>query len=169
MDSAWYTVQAKRSNESRVVRHLAKRAISTFLPFVEVVRRHGGTRRTGLEPLFPGYLFVQLESFNRSPRSWDAVRWSPGVRRILGISENAVPVPDEAILAIRNRVQELGFVRPEHRFDAGDRVRFRAGPMDGLEAILDRPTSRTGRVQVLLALLGNVLRVEADELDLESA
>jgi hypothetical protein len=41
--------------------------------------------------------------------------------------------------------------------------------MCGLEAILDRPMSRAGRVQVLLALLGSTLRVEADELDLELA
>jgi len=48
-------------------------------------------------------------------------------------------------------------------------VRFRSGPLDGLEAILDRPGSRAGRVHVLLGLLGNTLRVEADELDLELA
>jgi transcriptional antiterminator RfaH len=167
MDTAWYTVQAKRHNEGRVVHHLTNRAIPTFLPLVEVVRRRNGLRRTGLEPLFPGYLFVQLDPVDRAPQSWDVVRWSPGVHRILGTAGEPVPIREGVIRAIQNRTQDLGFVRPGLRFGIGDRLRFRAGPMYGLEAILDRPCSRAGRVQVLLALLGSTLRVEADELDFE--
>jgi transcriptional antiterminator RfaH len=169
MDAAWYTVQSKRYSERRVIDYLAARAIPTFFPFVEVVRRRNGTRRIGLEPMFPGYVFVQLEPFDRSRRCWDSVRWSPGVHRILGTEYEPVAVPENAISAIRDRTRELGFVRPGLRFGTGDRVRFRSGPLDGLEAILDRPASRSGRVHVLLALLGNTLRVEADELDLELA
>ena len=170
MSTAWYTVQAKRHNEERVVRHLTGKAISTFLPFVEVVRRRRrGTRHAGLEPLFPGYVFVQMEPLRHNPQDWDVVRWSPGVRRILGVAGEPAPVPEEAIHAIRNQLEDLGFVRPGHRFAVGDRVRFRSGPMEGLQAILDRPASRVGRVQVLLELLGGELRVETDELDLESA
>jgi len=169
MNTAWYAVQAKRHKEGRVLHHLTKREIPTFLPLVEVVRRRNGVRSTGLEPLFPGYLFVRLDPMDRHPQSWDAVRWSPGVNRILGTAEDPVPVPEGVIGAIQNRIDGLGFVRPGHRFEAGERLRFRSGPMCGLEAILDRPMSRAGRVQVLLALLGSTLRVEADELDLELA
>src|SRR5215469_9244929 len=167
MDTAWYTVQSKRHNEARVTRHLAGRFIRTFLPLVETVRRRAGIRCAGLEPLFPGYVFVQLGPLSLCPDHWDFVRWSPGVRQILGVAGQPVPVPDEVIHAIQTRTQELGYVRPGHRFASGERVRFRWGPMNGLEAILDRPASRTGRVQVLLALLGGELRVETDELDLE--
>jgi transcriptional antiterminator RfaH len=169
MDTAWYTVQAKRHKEGRVVHHLAKRAIPTFLPLVEVERRRNSVRRTGLEPLFPGYVFVQLDPVDRSPQCWDTVRWSPGVHRILGNGGEPVPVPEWVIRTIQDRMQGLGFVRPAQRFGAGDRLRFRAGPLYGLEGILDRPSSRTGRVQVLLALLSGTVRVEADELDLELA
>ncbi len=169
MSVAWYTVQTKRHGEGRVARHLASRAIPAFLPLVEVARRRNGIRHTGLEPLFPGYLFVQMEAVDRSPHCWHAVRWSPGVQRILGVADEPVPVPDEAIQAIQERTRDLGFVRPGHRFAAGDRVRFRSGSLAGLEAILESAVPRAGRVRVLLELLGRVLRVEADELDLESA
>ena len=91
------------------------------------------------------------------------------MHNILGIAGEPVPVPDAVIQTIRDRMWGLGFVRPGQRFSIGDRVRFRTGPMSGLEAILDHPSSRAGRVEVLLALLGNMVRVEADELDLESA
>jgi transcriptional antiterminator RfaH len=165
----WYAVQVKRFEEQRVIRHLAVKPIPTFLPLVEAVHRRNRGRGTRLEPLFPGYLFVQMQPLDVDPSYWYTVRWTPGVRRILGAEETPVPVPDEVIGAIQAQVSDLGFVRPGVRFSAGARVRIRSGPLAGLEAIFGRPMSRDGRVQVLLELLGGVGRAEVDDLDLESA
>jgi transcriptional antiterminator RfaH len=162
----WYAVQVKRHEEQRVVRHLAVKAIPTFLPLIESFRRRGATR---LEPLFSGYLFVQLPALERHPGAWHTARWTPGVRRILGTEQTPVPMPVEAMDVIRARVQALGFVRPGARFTSGNKVRIQSGPLAGLEAIFDRPISREGRVLVLLELLGQVGRTEVNEVDLESA
>lgn len=167
MRAGWYVVQAKRYCEERVCTHLARRRISAFLPFIEVIRRHRVRRVRALEPLFPGYLFVHLDPTDH--REWSAVCWSPGVRRILSIAETPVPVPDEIIEVIQQRVRDLGFVRPGFRFAAGSRVRIRRGPLAGLEAVFARPLSRQGRVRVLVELLGGRRGVELDELDLDSA
>jgi transcriptional antiterminator RfaH len=166
----WYAVQVKRYKEHRVIRHLVEKPIPTFLPLIESVRRRNGARAgSRLEPLFPGYLFVQMQALDVNPAHWDIVRWTPGVRRILGIGETPVPMPDEAIEVIQARVSALGFVRPGVQFTSGARVRIRSGPLAGLEAVFDRSMSKDGRVQVLLELLGQVGRAEIDELDLESA
>jgi transcriptional antiterminator RfaH len=165
----WYAVQVKRFEEQRVVHHLAMKPIPTFLPLVEAVRRRGRGLGTRLEPLFPGYLFVRIQPIDLDPSYWYTVRWTPGVRRILGTEETPVPVPCEVIRAIQEKVREFGFVRPGGRFSAGARVRIRSGPLAGLEAVFNRPMSKDGRVQVLLELLGGVGRAEVDELDLESA
>lgn len=165
---AWYVVQVKRCCETRVVRHLALKAVPTFLPFIEVNGRRG-PHRAHLEPLFPGYLFVQMARWNLDPAGWQTVRWSPGVRAILGCGEVPVAVPDEVMAELQSRVAELGFVRPGPRFSGGTRVRIRNGPLAGLEAVFDRPMSRAGRVRVLLELLGQQRAVEVDEVDLESA
>jgi len=164
----WYVLQVKRYEEQRVVRHLAMKAVPTFLPLMESFRRQrrGGAR---LEPLFPGYLFVQLAALELNPGHWHTARWTPGVRRILGTECTPVPMPAEAMDAIRARVRELGFVRLGARFTSGMRVRIRSGPLAGLEAIFDRPISREGRVLVLLELLGQLGRAEVNDLDLESA
>ena len=164
----WYAVQVRRYAEHRVVRHLAMKAIPTFLPLIESFRRRGrGVVR--LEPLFPGYLFVRLPSLEVYPGSWHTARWTPGVRRILGAEQTPVPMPTAAMEAIQARVQELGFVRPGARFSSGAKVRLRSGPLTGLEAIFDRPTSREGRVLVLVQLLGQVGRAEIDEAKLDAA
>lgn len=163
----WYAVQVKRYEEHRVVRRLATKAIVTFLPLLESLRRGRGPAR--LEPLFPGYLFVQLPALDVNPGHWHIARWTPGVRRILGTEHTPVPMPADAMDVIRAQVQELGFVRPGARFTPGTRVRIRSGPLAGLEAMFDRPISREGRVLVLLELLGQVGRAEVNDLDLESA
>jgi transcription antitermination factor NusG len=124
---------------------------------------------TLLEPLFPGYLFVCMEPPAVNPASWDKVRWTPGVSRILGAEGIPEPVPEGVIEIIGARVRDLGFVRPGIEFAGQDRVRFLRGSLAGLEAVFDRPMSRSGRVRVLMELLGQQRGVEVDILDLESA
>lgn len=165
----WYAVRAKRGREARVVAYLTPRGVGTLLPLLEVVRRYRTRRLTLLEPLFPGYLFVHVPPAHADPRTYDRVRWTPGVRAVLGTEDGPVPVPDEVIAAIQARVGELGFVRPRRGYDRGARVRFLRGPLEGLEAVFDRPMSRAGRVRVLLDLLGQPRGVEVDLADLESA
>jgi len=148
---------------------LALKAIPSFLPLIEVVRRYAGRRVARIEPLFPNYLFVQMDPFDIDASSWDALRWAPGVRRILGSEELPLPIPEDVILSIQSRVRDLGFVRPGPRFTRGSRVRFRHGPLVGLEAIFEMPMSREGRVRVLLELLGQLRVLEVDEIDLETA
>lgn len=163
----WYAVQVKRAGERRGERQLELRGIPVLLPWIEVVRRYRTRRVTLLEPLFPGYLFARMQSMEAAPERWQALRWAPGVRRILGAGDEPIPVADAIIDAIRDRTRELGFLRPGFRHEPGARVRIRGGPLDGLEAIFDHPVSRGGRVRVLLELLGQEARVEVDAFDLE--
>ncbi|HET7852953.1 MAG TPA: transcription termination/antitermination NusG family protein [Candidatus Methylomirabilis sp.] len=163
----WYAVQVKRHNERRGEQQLTLRGIPVLLPFIEVVRRYRTRRVVLLEPLFPGYLFARMEAMDEAPERWQALRWAPGVRRVLGTSDVPTPVDDGVVEAIRDRTRELGFVRPTPGHVPGSRVRIRGGPMAGLEAVFDRQMSRTGRVRVLLELLGQEARVEVDAFDLE--
>lgn len=162
----WYVVQAKPRRESEVLTRLRLRAagIDGFLPRIEVVRSHAGRRYHSLEPLFPSYLFFNARL---TPAAWNAVRWTPGVRRILGDGERPIAVPDDFIETIRQRMEPLGFIRPGSNLACGARVRVKDGPFAGLEGIFERPTSRHGRVRVLLWVLGNRTPVELDDLNLE--
>lgn len=165
--SAWYAVEVKRHNERRGEWHLSRKGISVLLPFIEITRRYRTRRVAVLEPLFPGYLFAHMEPMEATPELWQALRWAPGVKRILGAGDVPVPVADAVIDSIRERTRALGFVRSGLRHAPGSRVRIIWGPLAGLEAVFDRPMSRAGRVRVLLDLLGQQARVEVDAFDLE--
>jgi transcriptional antiterminator RfaH len=169
VSTSWYAVQAKRNAERRVVHRLALKSILSFLPLIEVVRRYAERRVVRVEPLFPGYLFAQMDALDRDPSGWDALRLAPGVRRILGTEEAPVPVPEDVIASIQARVRDLGFIRPGPQFTRGSMVSFRHGLLSGLEAIFEMPMSRAGRVRVLLELLGQPRVLEVDEIDLETA
>jgi transcriptional antiterminator RfaH len=162
----WYVVQTKHHQEERVIAHLSLRsqAIESFLPKIEIVRRHAGRRVKHLEPLFPNYLFVWMPL---TVVTWNAVRWTPGARRMLGDGAQPIAVPDSLVDAIRERVEPLGFVRVGLNFAAGSRVRVKSGPFVGLEGIFERPTSRKDRVRVLLEMLGGLTVLEIDPLDLD--
>ena len=162
-DSQWYVIQVKPRQEGRVLRRLALAAISTFLPFIEVSRRRASAKVRSLEPLFPGYVFVRLLPGHREPARWSLVRWTPGIVRILAVGETPVPVPADLVEAIEQRTSEHGFVRMPSRLANGTRVRLHSGPFEDLEAVFDRPSSRSGRVRVLLQLLGQPTPVEVDE------
>ncbi len=167
--SNWYALQSKSHSEARVLHHLERKSIPAFLPLVEVIRRYPSRRITRLEPLFPGYLFARFEAADCNPELWNAVRWVPGVKMILSTDGDPVPVPDPVIAAIQARVRDLGFVRPEFRFVGNGRVLIQRGPLAGLEAVFDRRLSRTGRVRVLMRLLGQERAVQVDVADLELA
>jgi transcriptional antiterminator RfaH len=165
----WYAVHAKSHNEARVLRYLTQKAVSAFLPFIEVIRRYRYRCVRRLEPLFPGYLFVQMERMGCNPDRWHTVRWAPGVKAILGTGDAPIPLPDTVIDAIKTRMQDLGFVRPALGFDPNARVLIKRGPLAGLEAIFEKPLSRSRRVRVLMDLLGQQRRVHVDAIDLELA
>lgn len=163
---AWYVAHLKPKQEVRVLSHLRLRApeVEDYTPRIEIVRRRRGLRLAQIEPMFPNYMFLKMDA---SPQTWDVVRWTPGVRRILGDDKQPLPVPDEMVEVIRERAEPLGFVRVGTNWQTGRPFRVLSGPLAGLEGIFERHTSRAGRVRVLLHLLGRDTPVEVEEIDLE--
>lgn len=161
----WYAVQTKPRREDEVVQWLAQRAaIPVFLPKLEALRRWRGQTIRRLEALFPSYLFVRMTLV---PEAWQAVKWTPGVKRIVGTDDVPIPVPDEAIDLIKARCQVGDVVPWASGLHPGCHVRIKDGPLAGLEGVFERMAPRGERVRVLLSLLRTPARVEVDIVDLE--
>lgn len=127
-----------------------------FLP--TVAERRGRARRATLGPLFPGYLFARLSVEEGDlPR----IRWTPGVKKVLGDAGGPSPIDDRIVEAIRMRADRTGRVRLGLGLRKGDRVRILDGPLAGLVGVLERPAvSAIERVCVLLAVFQRPTRVE---------
>jgi transcriptional antiterminator RfaH len=157
--SFWFVAQTSGRAEQKASELLNQKAVTTYLPRLLVRRRHGSRRWQALEPLFPGYLFIQFEP---RPETIYRVRWTPGIMRLLGDGEMPIPISDEVVRYLQGRESHHGFIAPLQPLAAGQRVRFKSGPFSMLEGIIERPVPREDRVRVLLHLVNMVVAVEVE-------
>jgi len=158
----WYTLYTKPNAEYQVAEALRQRGIQTYLPEIETGRQD---KRRRQQPFFPCYLFVKVDL---KAIGLSAVQWTPGLRRLVAFGEQPVPLPEAVINLIRQQLGELeaGGGWPAHPFKPGDTVGITAGPFRNMLAIFEGPTQPGRRVQVLLAILGHLSRVQLDPADL---
>jgi transcription antitermination factor NusG len=158
-------VQTKPRAEEQVALRLRQHCrLEVFLPKLAVPKRRRGRRITAIEMLFPSYLFVHM---SLEPGSWYAVKWTPGVKGIVGTGDLPVAVPDEAVRLLLDRCMAEEIIAWRPAYPVGAHVRITHGPFAGLVGILERPATRQERVRVLLHLLGGPVPVEVEVADLE--
>jgi len=146
----WYVVRSKARKEDYAVQQLERRGVRVFLP------RILEWARGEVAPLFPSYLFVCIALLEQYYR----VVWTPGVRSFVAFGATPTPVQDGVVAFIAASAGEGGVIRPLAPFRAGDRVQIKSGPFAGLVAVVQRPCSRPGRVQILLDFLRQGATVE---------
>ncbi len=159
----WYVVHARPQQELLAAAVLqASLDLPTYVP--EVLQTRRGQRRPA--PLFPGYFFVQSASVGL-PTS--AINRSPGVLRVVAFGATPQALAPAVVSALRAAVEQMNAGRglPQHKFQAGDIVQLRAGPLAGMEAVFIGPLTPAARVQVLLDFLGSqrTLSVAPEELE----
>lgn len=145
-DTAWYLLQCKPQQGFRAELHLQNQGFHCFHPVVTVERLRRQQRVQLVEPLFPGYLFIQLGGAD----SWAPVRSTRGVSRMVAFNGNPLPVPDGVIGQIRRRTMANQPVLPV--LQPGDAVQISDGAFAGVDAIF-QCFDGAQRAVILLQLL----------------
>ena len=158
----WYALHTKVNYERKIAHILLQKDIETFVP----VTKFGPAGQERIRPFFPGYLFMHLDLETANPTHW---QWTPGVRRIVTYGQEPIPVPEEVIIFIKQKLHELASKKGRRSFDfePGDIVRIKDGPFEDMVAIFEKETSPEGRVQVLLNALNRSVRLSLTGSDLE--
>lgn len=146
----WYVIQTKPKKEEAATSYLTTKGVDIFGPKIEAHSLRAGKMVRELKPLFPGYLFGKLNL----EQDYSLVRWGRGVRKILGFGGYSIPVSEEVIEIIKNRVDSNGVVRKKAHFKPNDLVRIKSGPLKDLVGIFDRWVSEGERVRILMNLIG---------------
>lgn len=156
----WYVVFAKPRQESVALVHLERQGFTAWLPRLRVNRRHRGQWAERIEPLFPRYLFVQVDvdTVDVSP-----IRSTRGCTGLVRVAGQPAPVPEPVIAWLRETADaETGLHLLDReragRLQAGDAVRVLEGPFEGAEGILESPRGAE-RAVVLLRILNDACRV----------
>ena len=102
--SKWYVVLTKPKQEGRAEEHLRAQGGEVFLPRTQLERMRKGKRVEVVEPLFPGYLFVNVKGCEALVGS---IRSTRGVRQLLRFGVEPLEVNPELINDLKKRCGEL--------------------------------------------------------------
>jgi transcription antitermination factor NusG len=157
----WFAAHTGSCQEKRVAQQLSARNIEFFLPvFRSVSRWKNGLRVLIERPIFPGYVFVNIERSSRI-----RVVELPGVRSIVGAGREPIPLPREEIEAMRQGIHSRN-AEPHPYLNVGDRVTIRAGPLAGMTGIVVRKKNGY-RFVLSIDLIMKSVSVEVDVRELE--
>lgn len=151
----WYALHAKPHKERQVSSYLKTEGYEVYLPTVRI-RRRGKARAV---PFFSCYLFARMDGL----ADFADVRWTPGLRSIVGFGDRPAVVPDEAIELIKKRLVLLhGRGGTATLLRPGDQVLIRSGPLAHLQGVFQEGLSSGDRARVLVDCLGRWRRCEVD-------
>jgi len=163
-ESAWYLLYTKPKHEDAVATRLSEAGFEVMNPKLKERRYYRRKLQDVISPLFPCYLFVRM----RYDRDGRMVRYTRGVKRVVGTQEAPIVVDDAMVQTISERLNPDGVAAlPQVAFAEGDVVLIQQGPMAGLEGVFLKPMKSTERVTVLLSALN--ARVQVDRLFLSKA
>jgi transcriptional antiterminator RfaH len=148
--TSWFAVQTKAHQEHIAAMRVARGNVEVFLPQIRGHLSLSNRVRSLAKALFPGYFFARFCPLE----SLDAVRYAPGVLRVVGSSRLPSAVPLEILTDIWKQIEPDGFIRLEaNGFKPGDKVIVEQGPFQGWVGEVQREQDGGRRVMILLQAL----------------
>jgi len=157
----WYAVYTSSRHEKSVADCLGHRGVHCYVPLYRSVRRWQDRRKEVELPLFPSYVFVQIDLSRKL-----SVLTAPGVVQIVSFDGKPAPVDESQIDALRRGLLGGNGVKSHPYLKVGKRVRMRSGPLAGVEGILVRRKDNF-RLVLSIDLIMRSISVEVDEADVE--
>ena len=137
--ACWYVLYTKPRNEKKVAKRLMDEGYTVYCPLQKVRRQWSDRFKVVEEPLFRGYLFIQLQDHRR-----DEVFAFPGTVCYLFWLRSPAVVRDSEIRVIQKWLGEYSHEDMDiSQILPGDYVRITSGHFSGEEAImLDRNANK---------------------------
>jgi transcriptional antiterminator RfaH len=159
----WYVVYTKPGREDSVAFLLKNAGIEVLNPKLRSKKYRHNRYADVIEPLFPCYLFAHFDVDEYA----HLITYTRGVRYIVG-KRSPVEIHDSIIGTIKERMGDdnIIIVSPQ-KFEKGEKVCVREGPLKNLCGIFEREVKGPERVMILLNTIH--CRVEIDTCSLSAA
>ena len=166
----WYIVQtyssyenkAKAALEERISRSdLAPHFDQVFIPAETVTEVRNGKKRQVTRKFYSGYIFVKMEL---NDRTWHLVKDTPKVVGFLGNQRDPVPVPEDQVKQIEQRMEEgqSAAGKPTYSFQQGDKVRVIEGNFKDFTGTVEEVNEEKEKLRVFVEIFGRPTSVEFD-------
>ncbi len=149
----WYAVFTKSASESVAEANLERQGFHAWCPRIAATRSG-----VGRAPLFPRYLFVELD-LDAAP--WRSVNGTFGVVGFVQFGPRPSALPVGVIEALQERQGKNGLIElpKQAPFKPGDNVAIEAGPFLHQVGIYEGMAGAS-RAHVLMRILGGEVRVK---------
>jgi len=157
---SWFVAHTRPRREKKVFEYCARQGILASLPCYDSAHKYRGKTVVFRKPLFPGYVFLQLEAVRKT-----LVRQNEHVANLLEVydQETFGKQLEDILQALEAKVD----VRLAPAIGTGMRVRIKSGPLQGIEGWVE---DRYGMSTVLLRLdfinQAAAVKLDADSLQL---
>ncbi|RMG38995.1 MAG: transcription termination/antitermination factor NusG [Planctomycetota bacterium] len=164
----WYVLKVQTNREKSIREALLKRIKregmekyfgEIIIPTERVKETRGGRTRNVERRLYPGYLMIQMAL---NDDTWYLVRDVGGVGDFTGAGGRPVPMKEEEIRAMlgREAEKETAPAKVKVSFSRGDMVKIKEGPFGGFEGTVEEIDYETGKITVLVDILGRTTPVQ---------
>ncbi|MCR2745189.1 transcription termination/antitermination protein NusG [Limnobacter parvus] len=164
----WYVMYTKPRQEAVALDHLQRQNYTVFYPQARVQKRKAGQGSVQVvEPLFPRYMFVNLEV---GVDDFSKLRSTKGCMDLVKFGGKPAIVPGDLIDLIQNQTDDENILNLAalNDLEVGGVVRVAEGPFEGLMGTIAKKKSEE-RVIVLLHVLGAERSVELSRNQVDKA
>ena len=161
----WYLIQFKPNSHRLAERNLQRQGFETFLPMQKITRRKASRFVSDLKPLFPGYMFVSVNSELGPGRT---INSTIGVSRLVSFEGKPKPLPLQLISGLMLRCDASGTLLPPKSLNEGDSVEMLNGPFANFVATVDTIDPEQ-RIWVLMDFMGQKTRMQVSANQLQLA
>ena len=156
----WFVVNTKPRQEQVALDNLQRQGYHAYLPRIVMQKRRRDQWHSVSEPLFPGYVFVQLTlgQDNTAP-----IRSTLGARGLVRFGTHT-PSLDNSLIDWFEQQEQQQFEQPKTAsdlFKPGAPVTILAGPFAGLQAVYEMPKS-ADRALLLISILGRQTQIQCE-------
>ena len=137
--------------------YLVKRIIAVPEDVIEIRR---GKKVTVPRRFMPGYVLVRMDM---TDEGYHAINSIPRVTGFLGPQGRPMPMRDEEVNAILNRVEE-GEAQPRSTitFEIGEKVKVNDGPFEDFDGTVEEVDEDNQRLKVTVSIFGRATPVELE-------
>jgi transcriptional antiterminator RfaH len=148
----WYLIKTKPQQEAIATQNLTNQDFNVFFPKAVINNK--------TTPLFPSYLFIQLDD---KTQNWTPIRSTKGVSNFVRFGLSFAKVPNQIINLIKTQqqqtIEKMINICSHHK---GDYLEIQTGTFKGQQAIFQNYNS-SDRVTVLLKLIGQQQAITLDQ------
>lgn len=147
----WYAIYVRSRYEKKVHLRLLESGVTSFLPLLDTVKQWSDRKKRVCEPLFKGYVFVQIDHHKEHIKVLD----TDGVVKFIGIGRRPSVISVRDIDWLKRLVREPdALVQTVASIPSGKKVRVLAGPFKDFEGVV----MKSGREDSLVVFFESIMQ-----------